>query len=250
MWSVSKPVTAVTALSSAANSSQTVGAAVDRAMVDALTRSDNCAQRRVVVAVQELNGGVGPADVAFRNVLKDAGAHASGTPYAAPLSDTSCNAYLASTEGRLSTARVRQPALQFGTYEWTVRDAVTFAYALGTGRYGAEGDQVLRWMRRPKARASEGSPLDYTSPLDLPPSGGRFPAGWQPAYKGGWGGHEQNNFVAEQIVVLKIAGRTVALAAVFRPHVQPPNDDPGTSAAPQALEDVFRALQARLAHIQ
>lgn len=89
---------------------------------------------------------------------------------------------------------------------------------------------------------------DYTSPLNEPPSGGTFPPGWAPAYKGGWGGHNLNppDFRASEIVVLDVGSHKVALAAVFRPTVQPKSDDPGATHAPQALKALFASVETTL----
>jgi hypothetical protein len=250
LWSVSKPITAVAVLRAAEAAHRSLGSGLTGSMVDALARSDNCAQRRVLVALQRLSGGPAKAHDAIRDVLAVAGASARGSAQAKPLKYVAlCAPYLQAHADGLSAGATQAPALLLGTYQWTVRDAVSFAFALGSGRYGSAGHRVLSWMRQPKKRAVESLPRDYTSPLGLPPSGGRFPAAWRPAYKGGWGGHQQRNFLAEQIVVLDVAGRTVALAAVFRPNDQPPSDDPGGTAAPRALESVFTAVQHQLARL-
>jgi hypothetical protein len=252
LWSVSKAVTATAVLETAAAKGVSIDPVEKRAMVAALTESDNCAQRRTVVTLQQEAGGPVAAAAAFRGVLQQAGGNATGPTTAVPyteVEDGECDQYMAANVGRSTLAQIEQPALQLGTFEWNLRDAVRFAYALGSGRFGDAGAQVLRWMRRPKARATEGSVLDYTSPLDLPPSGGRFPQSWRPAYKGGWGGHEEDNFISEQIDILEISGSTVALAAVYFPSVQPPSDDPGLTSAPEALESVFNAAKNELARL-
>jgi CubicO group peptidase (beta-lactamase class C family) len=250
LWSVSKPITAIAIIRAARRDHRSVGPGVTQSMVDALTRSDNCAQRRDVVALQRLSGGPARASRAFRQVLGVAGASTHGSSKAKPLKYVAlCASYLAAHADGLSPEQTRAPALLLGTDTWTVEDAVRFGYALGHGRYGAAGRRVLRWMREPKQHPNEGTSRDYTSPLDLPPSGGRFPASWKPAYKGGWGGHQHNNFLAEQVVILDVAGRTVAIAAVFRPDEQPINDNPGGTAAPRALEDVFAAARRELSRL-
>jgi hypothetical protein len=248
MWSVSKPITAVAVLSALEAGGRPLNEAVRRSIVEALTESDNCAQRRDVVALQRLTGGVADADSAFRATLAKAGATTVGDSTPAPWSsdDLVCAPFFQETAAGLTTAQVEAPAIQFGTYEWTIVSAVRFAYALGAGEYGEAGAAVLGWMRRPKEFAAESTPQDYTSPLNLPPSGGRFPLKWLPAYKGGWGGHEENDFISEQIDVLDVDGSTIALAALYRPATQPPSDDPGLTEAPQALEDVFRSARRAL----
>lgn len=98
-------------------------------------------------------------------------------------------------------------------------------------------------MRLPKALPEGESPNDYTSPFDLPPAGGRFPAAWLPAYKGGWGGSAQKDYIAEQIVVLNVDGQVVAIAAMFKPTLQPAVDNAGGTTAPTALEDVMSSAR-------
>ena len=106
-------------------------------------------------------------------------------------------------------------------------------------------------MRLPKERPAGGSPTDYTASLNDPPSGGTFPREWAAAYKGGWGGHRMNppNFRAAEIVVLNVGTHTVAVAAIFRPTVQPRSDDPGVTHAPQALQALFSTIEQTITEL-
>jgi hypothetical protein len=201
----------------------------------------------VVLALQHVSGTVGRAERNFRNVLSSVGANPQGNPILSPFSDAgSCLPSLEAAADGLSDAELRAPTLELGTNLWTVEDAVRFAFSLGAGAFGAPGRSVVGWMQLPKARA-EGEPhAAYTSPLDLPPAGGRFPQAWRAAYKGGWGGSQQHDYITEQIVILHIDHQVVALAAMFRPDAQPSVDNPGLTVAPTALEDVFARARAEL----
>lgn len=247
LWSTSKAVAAVTLLTQAAKTRQAIREGVRRSMMTALSRSDNCAERRVVLALQQVSGTSANAESNFRDVLRSVGAHPEGSPLLSPFSDaTACMPWLRDAADGLADTELRAPTLELGTNEWTVEDAVRFAFGLGTGAFGAAGRPVVGWMQLPKALAEGEAPAAYTSPFDLPPAGGRFPRSWHPAYKGGWGGSQQHDYITEQIVILHIEGNVVALAAMFRPDVQPSVDNPGGTVAPAALEDVFASARAAL----
>jgi len=243
LWSLSKPVSAIAAID-AANTRGESTPTLMTAVADAITKSDNCAQRQVVLDLQQRAGGIDAAQSAFDAVLKQAGVTLSTKPQRADIAgDPACRSYL-SRNG----TDIRDPfgtVLQLGTVEWTLPDALRFAHALADGTYGATGETVLELMRRPKERPAGSSPTDYTAPLNEPPSGGMFPRPWMPAYKGGWGGHSLNppNFRAAEIVVLDVGAHRVAVAATFRPTVQPQSDDPGTTLAPQALGALFDSIE-------
>lgn len=242
MWSVSKVVTSLAAMSLGADGDPFVR----RAMVDAITRSDNCAQRRVVLALRKLAGSQAAEVSDVTKVLARAHVTPTGAyEVGAITDDRDCIPYLEATRGTL--ADPLQPALEFGTLTWSVSDAVSFAHALATHVYGRAGAAMLRLMRLPKRYALQpASRQDYTSPLDRPPSGGDFPSAWRPGYKGGWGGSEQADFVTEEIAVLDIHGHSVALAADFWPSTPASSDDPGRGIAPDALEALFTPVRAVL----
>jgi hypothetical protein len=241
MWSMSKAIVTIAALRTLGEHPEAV---VRDAMVDAITRSDNCAIRRVILALQERLGTSGAVH-AFNAVLADAGAHVTHFPTLSP-AESACNAYLSRHRGAYR-GDIFGPALQFGTDEWTVRDAVAFAHALAEGAYGAPGRTLDALMRRPKQSPLEGPPLPNL-PLDWG-AGSVFPADWMPAWKGGWGGSRSRppHFLAGQLVTLTVKGSHVAAAATFSPSQEPPNDNPAITRAPRALEAMFWAVRHAVA---
>ncbi|MDQ1490004.1 MAG: hypothetical protein QOJ23_2518 [Actinomycetota bacterium] len=249
LWSLSKPVTAIAALE-IANAQGGPTPVMTSAMRDAITRSDNCAQRQVVLELQRL-AGIDGARTSFDGVLQRAGVTLSTKAQSAGIaSEPDCRPYVA--RNHLEVPDPGGTVLQFGTGTWTLHDAVQFAHGLAGGTYGRAGETVLELMRQPKERVSGSSPTDYTAALDEPPSGGTFPKEWGPAYKGGWGGHSLSppNFRAAQIVVLDVGSHRVALVAIFRPGVQPPSDDPGATRAPQALKALSASVEHTLSDLE
>lgn len=247
MWSISKPVAAVATLQ-AYHDSPPPG--VDEALTAAIQRSDNCAERGVVLTLQAAPGA--DAAVRFDDVLSRAGVRPVGPLQILPASED--GAYCPPLLEGWGIVGISDSAPGFGTYSWTLRDAVSFAHALAGGEYGRSGATVLQAMQLQKRYGLEqDSTSDYTAPLDWPPSGGTFPAKWDPAYKGGWGGHAPRagfpagDFMAAQIVVVHVGGYSVALAARFWPSREPTSDDPGITAAPRALHDLFARVQKTLA---
>jgi hypothetical protein len=239
MWSASKPVTAVAALQAAHG--RPVPAPLTAAMTAAITRSENCPQRRVVVGLQTLTGGPEPARTALLAVLRQAGVGDARITHQAPAPDPECLPYLRSS-GLADPSAI---ALTLGVSQWTVGDAARFALALGEGRYGAAGSRVLALMRRPKRASTELASADeYT--VDAAWGAGRALAGLRPAYKAGWGGATQHRFLAEQLAVVHVGGHTVAVAVAFHPTAQPDVDDPGRTVAPQAIETMLAAVRAQL----
>ena len=235
MWSMSKPVAAVAALE--ATHGTKPSAQLMSAMTRAITRSENCPQRRVVLGLQALTGGPTQARAALRGVLAHAGATHAAITSSAPPPEAACQPYLQSSGLKDPMAG----ALTLGTSRWTVLDAVHFAAALGAGEYGRPGQTVLGLMQRTKHPSEElGDPSEYTP--DPAWGAGKAFAGMHPAYKAGWGGVQQQSFLAGQLVVV----HGVAIAAFFHPSTQPPIDDPGQTKAPQALELIFRAVRAQL----
>jgi hypothetical protein len=223
---------------------------VGDAMTAAIQRSDNCAERGVVLTLQGLPGA--DAKTRFDDVLARAGVTPIGPLQSLPYSEDGvlCPHVLQGW----GIGHVYDPADAFGTYSWTLRDAVAFAHAIAADDYGQSGDHLLRLMRLHKKYGLEpDATADYSGRLDLPPSGGTFPAIWHPAYKGGWGGHAPRpgfpggDFMASQIVVLNVGGQSVALAARFWPNETPSSDDPGKTMAPQALQAIFTRVKDVLA---
>jgi hypothetical protein len=235
MWSMSKPATAIAALR--AGEGRKPDPILLSAISDAIVRSSNCAQRRVVLGLQELEGRPG-ARAAFHEVFLDARADPVVTTQAAT-PEQICHDYLNQRRGGL--ADPLGTALLLGTSEWTVADAIRFAHALGLGKYGSAGEHVLKLMRSPKQRSPEARAADdYTAHLEW--GAGVALAQWDPAYKGGWGGKLQGRYVAGQIVVLDVGDTSVAVAATFHPWQRVEDDDPGKTVAPRAIEAIFREL--------
>jgi hypothetical protein len=243
MWSMSKAVVSIAALEAVDDSPNSV---LSSALADAIRRSDNCAIRRAIVGLQEgSNRGVAGAVAAFEGVLAKAGVRIEAAPQAA-VAEESCVRYLESHRGDLPGGDLGV-AVQFGTAEWSMLDAIAFTHALGDGVYGAPGEHLLELMARPK----EG-PLEEPAPPSAPPldwgAGAVFPSSWHPAWKAGWGGSRERpaRFLAGQIVALRPDHTPVAVAAVFLPSVQPTVDNPGITQAPQALELIFSAVRSGL----
>ena len=249
MWSMSKVATLVALLRALGWDDvrgESPSEEVQRAIRGAITRSENCRQRRVVLELQELAGGTEQAHRALSAAIRAAGAGASVGEEAAP-PEALCLSYLTGQHG-LSDPLA--PGLLLGTSTWTVADAVRFMDALGNGVYGSSVSRyVLRLMRAPKRRSREAPPGDLTAALDW--GAGRAFADREPAYKAGWGGTQRGEFFAGQIALVELpASGSVAVAVMFHPDAQPVRDDPGITAAPEGIELVMRALERRLASTQ
>ncbi len=241
MWSMSKVVTMVSLLR-AKGWGQTPGdplsGEVKEALRRAITRSENCPQRRVVLELQAATGGTEGARKEMEETLREAGAEGGiGSEVAGP--ESSCVEYL---EDQREIAEPLAATVLLGTSTWRVGDAVRFMRALGNSAYGkAISEFVLSKMRVPKDRSREILPSEYTVPVDWG-AGHAFP-GFDPAYKAGWGGTEQGAFLAGQMALLELPGGGRAeLAVMFHPDQQPAEDDPGMTAAPQALARVMDSL--------
>jgi hypothetical protein len=243
MWSTSKAVVTIAALKAVNDQPDPV---LRSAMTDAIRRSDNCAIRRVIVGLQDrLSQGIDGAIAAFEQVLATAGAQIErGPQQAAP--EQACVRYLDGHQGGLPGSDLGVAA-EFGTTEWTENDAISFAHALSEGVYGAAGAYLLRLMGLPKQSPLEEPPPPSAPPLDWG-AGAVFPANWRPAWKAGWGGSQDDppHYLAGQIVVLHLGNVPVAATAIFVPRREPPNDNPGITLAPEALEVMFRAARIGL----
>ena len=247
MWSMSKAVVMVALLRAEGWAEQRgngLSPEVESALRAALTRSENCRERRVVLELQHATGA-GPAGArrAIAEVIRAAGGRARpGTQVAPP--EPGCLEYL---EGQREIDDPLAPAALLGTSTWRIGDAARFVAALGAGVYGkAVTRKVLPLMRAPKLASREVPPGELTAPLDWG-AGAVFAAGPPPAYKAGWGGTQQGEFLAGQIALVQPpAGPRLALAVAFHPDVQPPSDDPGRTAAPQGVERVMGAVRAAL----
>jgi hypothetical protein len=244
MWSMSKPVAVIATYQAAQRQGEGLGTSLVTAATDAITRSDNCAERRIILGLQQLTGGLAPALSAFDGVLAQAGDRVARTPERAALSEPTCLAYF---RKRAPTNIPNAEAWEFGTDEWTVAQAAAFAHALATGVYGSTGRFAVTLMAMPKRAALtniEGPSGDHIANLQW--GAGTAFAPWHPAYKPGWGGSQQANFLTGQIVVLKKADPPVAIAAMFYPTTEPSTDDVGATAGPEALEAMFDRIREAL----
>jgi len=240
LWSMSKVPTAIAVLRGLGwgrRPGRPISPELDEALHGAITRSENCRQRRVVLELQRLSGGTAAARQALRSVFRDAGAEVRvGTQIAPP--EANCLEYL---ETQTELAEPLAPALLLGTSTWRVGDAARLAHALSVDAYGAAiSHEVLGLMRLPKQPSREVVPGELTAPLDWG-AGESLPRGT--AYKPGWGGSLHGNFLAGQIAIADLPriGRA-ALVGVFHPDEQPSRDDPGITAAPAALDAIFSSL--------
>ena len=239
MWSLSKVLTALTVirLSDGGKLSSTVARAIERALI----HSENCPQRRVVLELQQLAGGSAGARAALQETLKVAGAGGEITT-TVQTADSFCHSYLRRVSDSIGDPL--GPGLLLGTSTWTVADAARFMAALADGRYGEPGNRILALLRRPKGVNTEAPPGNYSA--DPAWGAGRALTRLDPAYKAGWGGSLQGSFQAGQMAVFDVGGRSVAVAAVFRPTRQPDRDDPGRTTAPTAIEGIFTTLRRHL----
>lgn len=242
MWSMSKVVTMIALLRRlgwGAQPGESISPELAEALHGALIRSENCRQRRVVLELERASGGAAGARAALAGVFRASGAGARiGTAVEAPESD--CVPYL---QAQAEISDPLAPALLLGTSRWRVGDAVRLVHALAVERFGAAvSNRVLGLMRAPKLASREVAPGELTAPLDW--GAGEAFAGLDPAYKAGWGGSLNGNFLAGQIALIPLPdGGHLALAAIFHPDAQPSRDDPGITAAPRAIELVMRALR-------
>jgi hypothetical protein len=240
MWSTSKAVVTIAALEA---TNDTPDHVLGSAMTDAIRRSDNCAIRRVIVGLQDrVNKGVAGAVEAFERVLTMAGVGLQRSPQSGSV-EQACVRYLHTHQGGLPGSDLGVAPL-FGTAEWSQHDAISFAHSLSEGVYGASGAYLLRLMGLPKEPPLE-EPSPPSAPLPGWGAGAAFPASWKPAWKAGWGGSQDDppHYLATQIVVLHLGATPVAVTAIFVPTTEPPNDNPGITRAPEALEFMFRAVR-------
>ncbi len=245
MWSISKVATMITLLRLLGwgeRPGKALSPELESALEGALTRSENCRQRRVVLELQRVAGGIPAARAALADTFTSIGGKAiPGTQVEVP--EALCVPFLGEQR---EIPDPLGPALLLGTSRWRVTDAVRLAHALAVGAYGeAISSRVLALMRVPKLPSRESDPGELTAPLDWGAGAAFF--GLLPAYKAGWGGSLNGNFLASQIVVVPLGGgRQVALAVTFHPDSQPPRDDPGITAAPEAIETVMKAVRSAI----
>lgn len=245
MWSMSKVATMVALLRSLGwgeRPGEKPSAEVESALEGAITRSENCRQRRVVLELQRLTGGAPAARRAMADVFALAGARPHiDTQVEVP--EPHCLQYL---RAQTEIPEPLSPGLLLGTSTWRVTDAVRLAHALATNAYGtAISARALGLMSAPKQPSRESPPGELTAPLDW--GAGVAFAGLDPAFKAGWGGSMNGNFLAGQLAVVAVGAREhLAIAVMFHPRAEPSRDDPGITAAPAAVQTVMEAAHASL----
>jgi hypothetical protein len=250
MWSMSKAVSAVAVYKSTSKPSRLLR----EALVGAITRSENCRQRRVVLGLQQLATQKGSsASSEVKDVLLAAGVPAGDLSIPEerhPLDgDQNCLSYL-----RAVWHDPTEAAPQLGTATWRPRDGALFGLALAegpAGPYGAASIPVLDLMRRKKGPSLDPgvTPSDYTVTSNSWGAGNSL-ARWQPAYKGGWGGSAASLYIVGQVVAMDVNGVPVGLMAVFHPTARPATDDPGRTTGPAALEEIFNAVGSALRKVR
>jgi hypothetical protein len=248
MWSVVKVPTAIALLEASGWDARKGNdpPLIRAAMSSALVGSADCAQRLLVVALQERLGGIKPARTAVEDVLRRGAAAGARVSSRASVASPACRPRLA----RSGLADPYRAALQLGTAEWSIRDAARFARALGDGTYPAAVQRrVLHLLRQPKTTSDDwfARGLDVTT--DPRWGAGLALRRLRPAYKAGWGGSsgETPTFVNEQAIFLRDnQGQPLGVAVSFEPPNRPSRDDPALTAAPEALFAVLRALAASL----
>ncbi len=103
LWSTSKPLTAIGVL----DRQTAPDPQVDGAMHDALVKSSNCGQRRMVIELQGLSGGIPQAMSAFNGVALKSGITDLTPAQQGPPTDTTCDSYLQQhgvTDAQVDTA--------------------------------------------------------------------------------------------------------------------------------------------------
>lgn len=260
-WSMVRPAIMIAAFRAAIASGQpTPSPTLAEAIQRTLVRAENCANFRVVLGIQTLTGGREQARMAIARVFADAGAdHFEVANQVTDREDAlRCRTDPLSASAELDPLSV---GVQFGTSAWTIDDAIAFAHALGIGDFGDAGRFTLSLMREPKRENQDpGAARNYTAPLNW--GAGNVLARWHPAYKGGWGGAANGSasYLAGQIAVIDVAGRSVAIAVVFHPDIQPtipcvakdrhpcpPTDDPGRANVVEPIEAVLTELAQQFA---
>jgi len=234
LWSMSKPFAAIVAL----RTIHPRPAWLKPALEDLITRSENCPMRELMVELQRRTGSPGAARHALAALFQAGGGDGTAIATEVEPPDPDCRR-------RLEADGIASPdaeALLTGTSTWTIDDAVHMIHSLASGRFGAEGERLLDLMRRPKAPSEEiSSPGDYTP--DPAWGAGLAFAGLDPAYKPGWGGTLQSEFMVGQLVTAPATSPAISIAVMVHPDVQPDLDDPGRTVGPRAVELVLGAIR-------
>lgn len=245
LWSISKVATMIALLQRLGwgeRHGEIPSNEVLEALSGAMIRSENCRQRRVVLELQRAAQGIPETRRALAEEFESIGAQFQPGSQVAP-PEAICLPFL---RQQVEIPEPLGPALLLGTSRWRVGDAVRLAHALAVGTFGkAISAQVLDLMGAPKQPSRESKAGELTAPLDW--GAGRVFADLGPAYKAGWGGSLNGNFLAGQIVVVPLPGNQhLSLAVMFHPDTQPERDDPGITVAPEAIEAVMQTVRVEL----
>jgi hypothetical protein len=245
LWSISKVATMIALFQRLGwedRHGETPSNEVLEALAGAMIRSENCRQRRVVLELQRAAGGIPEARRALAEEFESIGAELQPGSQVAP-PEAICLPFL---RQQIEIPEPLGPALLLGTSRWRVTDAVRLAHALAVGAFGkALSDQVLEFMATPKQTSRESEPGELTAPLDW--GAGTVFGDLPLAYKAGWGGSLNGNFLAGQIAVVTLSpNQHLSLAVMFHPDTQPERDDPGITVAPEAIEAVMQTVRAEL----
>lgn len=241
LWSMSKPFAAIVAL----RAIKPRPAWLEPALEDLIMRSENCPMRELMVELQRRSGSVAAVRSDLAKLFAAGGADDTAIAAEVEPPDPDCRE-------RLERDGIPLPgteALLMGISTWRIDDAVRMTHALASGRFGVEGDRLLALMRRPKAASEEiADPGEYTAD----PAWGAALAlgGLDPAYKPGWGGTLQGEFMVGQLVVVPAASPAMAIAVTVHPDLQPDVDDPGRTIGPQAVEAVLRSVRPLIPRLE
>ncbi|MBO9532493.1 MAG: hypothetical protein J7513_05925 [Solirubrobacteraceae bacterium] len=239
MWSTAKALTSLMAWSAA----RPPNLELREALTGALRRSENCRQRYVIRALIEQLGGEAAFRRSIEQVASTAGARKFRLSTQTGRAVEPCIAYLRTKAGLDDPLGVT-PLL--GTATWTLNDAVALAHALAIGTFGDAGRHTLSQMKRPKLRSRElGDASELTAPANWG-AGQAFTRHRGVAYKGGWGGAATDDFTAQQLGVIPVAGGTVAFAVQYESSTAVASDDPGVTGAPSALLRILSRLDRAL----
>jgi hypothetical protein len=248
LWSISKVATMIALFQRLGwedRPGETPSRELLEALAGAMTRSENCRQRRVVLELQRAAGGIPEARQALAAEFESIGAELQPGSQVAP-PEALCIPFL---QQQREIPEPLAPALLLGTSRWRVTDAVRLAHALAIGAFGkAISEQTLELMAAPKRDSRESEPGELTAPRDW--GAGVVFGDLHPAYKAGWGGSLNGNFLAGQIVVVSLPkDQHLSLAVMFHPDTQPERDDPGITVAPEAIEAVMQTVRSALGDV-
>lgn len=258
-WSMVKLVTAVALLDELEQQGVgDPGRSLSPYLQRALERSDNCAQRELIVQLQRVSGSMGAALAQVHETVARAGA---GIDTASVQSNGRAVGCVAPGYVGIRPADAREPALLMGTARWTIAAAVRFVQALRSGVYdrSVHAPGVLPvlapLLRHPKANSAEPAASDITAD----PSWGMGQAFarpcWRLAYKAGWGSGP-TPYLAGQVGWVELSGGHFAVISVFyRPNAayqaraQARSDDPALVQAPAATAAMLAPIKTALTRI-